>query len=117
MADMADMKMPLPENTAPMMTGDGPFGSVEMGGMFSVFKVRRDQKAGDYADPGWFGHPPGTVAQEVADGRMTPSSPPSPPKPAGEHDHGSSSMPRARQPAQDIEVQVRKPAGGAHDHH
>jgi len=108
MADMADMKMPLPENTAPMMTGDGPFGSVEMGGMFSVFKVRRDQKPGDYTDPGWFRHPPGTVAHEV--GEAPAASPP----PAG-HDHGASSMP-LQQP-QDIEVQVRKPGAGAHDHH
>ena len=52
------------------MTGDGnahsrqhhpddddqgrPFGSVEMGGMFSVLKVRHDQKPGDYKNPGWY---------------------------------------------------------------
>jgi hypothetical protein len=35
-----------------------------MGGMFSVVKVRRNQKRGDYTDPGWFKHPPGTVAYE-----------------------------------------------------
>ena len=57
MADMAEMDMPLPDNTAKMMTGDGPFGSVEMGGMFSMVKVRKDQKPGDYKDPGWFTHP------------------------------------------------------------
>ncbi|MCQ9379155.1 multicopper oxidase family protein [Methyloversatilis sp. XJ19-49] len=111
MADMADMKMPLPENTAPMMTGDGPFGSVEMGGMFSVFKVRRDLKPGDYSDPGWYAHPVGSVAHEV-DGAAVPSS-----KPAEDDTHGASSMPRQQQPEKDIEVQVRKPAGGAHDHH
>jgi len=33
--------------------------------MFSVLKVRREQKRGDYSDPGWFQHPPGTVAREV----------------------------------------------------
>ncbi len=64
MADMATMEMPLPENTLPMMTGDGPFGSVEMGGMFTVLKVRAEQKPGDYSDPGWYAHPPGTVAWE-----------------------------------------------------
>ena len=64
MADMAEMEMPLPENTIPMMTGEGPFGSVEMGGMFSVLKVRRDQKPGDYSNPAWYRHPPGTVAYE-----------------------------------------------------
>ncbi len=52
MADMAEMEMPLPDNTAPMMAGQGPFGSVEMGGMFTVLKVRRDQQPGDYARPG-----------------------------------------------------------------
>ena len=53
MADMSEMEMPLPDNTAPMMTGEGPFGSVEMGGMFSVLKVRKEQKPGDYSNPGW----------------------------------------------------------------
>jgi len=52
MADMGEMEMPLPDNTLPMMTGTGPYGPVEMGGMFTVFKVRRDQKPGDYKDPG-----------------------------------------------------------------
>jgi hypothetical protein len=64
MADMTEMKMPLPANTLPMMSGDGPFGSVEMGGMFSIFKVRKDQSPGDYKDPGWYQHPAGTLAQE-----------------------------------------------------
>ena len=54
------MEMPLPDNTAAMMTGSGPFGAVGMGGMFSVLKVRKEQKPGDYSDPGWFKHPPGT---------------------------------------------------------
>ena len=64
MADMGEMEMPIPENTAPMMTGQAQFGPVEMGGMFSVLKVRKDQKPGDYSDPGPFKNPPGTVAQE-----------------------------------------------------
>ncbi len=64
MADMAEMEMELPVNTAPMMTGQGPFGSVEMGGMFSMVKVRKDQKPGDYSDPGPYKYPEGTVAQE-----------------------------------------------------
>ncbi len=64
MADMGEMEMPIPDNTAPMMTGQGPFGPLEMGGMFSVLKVRKDQPAGSYKDPGWFQHPAGTVAYE-----------------------------------------------------
>ena len=64
MADMGEMEMPLPDNTAPMMTGSGQYGPLEMGGMFTVFKVRKEQKPGDYADPGPYRHPPGTVARE-----------------------------------------------------
>ena len=65
MADMGEMVMPLPNNTLPMMTGEGQFGPIEMGGMFTVLKVRKDQKAGDYSDPGWYDYPEGTVAYEV----------------------------------------------------
>ncbi|GAA4341650.1 copper oxidase [Pigmentiphaga soli] len=64
MAGMSEMQMPLPDNTLPMMSGQGPFGALEMGGMFSVLKVRDDVAPGDYSDPGWFRHPPGTVARE-----------------------------------------------------
>jgi len=65
MAEMGDMEMPMPANTLPMMTGFGQFGPIEMGGMFSVVKVREGLSASDYKDPGWFKHPPGTVAYEV----------------------------------------------------
>ena len=65
MADMGAMEMPLPNNTLPMMTGGGPFGSVEMGGMFTVVKVREGLAADDYKDPGWYRHPAGTIAHSV----------------------------------------------------
>jgi FtsP/CotA-like multicopper oxidase with cupredoxin domain len=68
MADMAAMSMPLPSNTLPMMTGTGPFGPIEMGGMFTVMKVREDLSPGDYRDPGWYKHPAGTVAFAVDTG-------------------------------------------------
>ena len=64
MADMGEMEMPLPDNTLAMMTGQGPMGPLEMGGMFTVVKVRPDVKPGDYRDPGWYKHPKGTVAWE-----------------------------------------------------
>ena len=48
-----------------MMTGTGPFGPIEMGGMFTVMKVRKDLAPGDYRDPGWYKHPLGSVAYEV----------------------------------------------------
>ncbi|WP_029001689.1 multicopper oxidase family protein [Azohydromonas australica] len=102
MADMGEMTMPLPDNTVPMMTGEGPFGGVEMGGMFSVIKVRRDQKPGDYSDPGWFKHPAGTVAYEWT-GQLA--------EPERSSDAGRSAMPRADKGTAPTEVQVRKPSG------
>jgi len=61
---MNGMKMPLPENTLPMMSGDGPFGGIDMGGMFTVVKVREGLARNDYKDPGWYRHPKGTLARE-----------------------------------------------------
>jgi hypothetical protein len=55
-----------PENTLPMMLGAGPFGELEMGGMFTVLKVRDDVARGDYRDPGWYRHPRGSVAQRLS---------------------------------------------------
>ncbi len=63
-AMMPGMEMPLPDNTLPMMGGDGQFGSVEMGGMFTVLKVRAGLAKDDYRDPGPYKNPPGTVAYE-----------------------------------------------------
>ena len=107
MADMAEMEMPLPENTIPMMTGEGPYGSVEMGGMFSVVKVRRDQKPGDYANPGWFKQPPGTQAYEWKGPPLA--------EPKRSSDGGKSAMPRASSTA--VEVQVRKPGKSSSNGH
>ncbi|CAN7414539.1 copper oxidase [Pseudoduganella sp. LjRoot289] len=101
---MGGMEMPLPENTLPMMTGQGPFGGVEMGGMFTVLKVRKDQKRGDYTDPGWYKHPAGTVAYEWT-GELPP--------PARSSSAGGHTMPVVNKP--EIEVTVRKPTGhGGH---
>lgn len=52
-----------PRNTLPMMMGRGPFGNIEMGGMFTTVKVRDDITS--YEDPGWYDHPKGTVAYLV----------------------------------------------------
>ena len=64
MHDMAEMEMPIPDNTLPMMTGTGPFGPIGMGGMFSVVKVRDNVARGDFKDPGPYRHPAGTLVRE-----------------------------------------------------
>ncbi|MGD9661041.1 MAG: multicopper oxidase family protein [Porticoccaceae bacterium] len=102
MADMTEMEMPLPDNTVPMMTGEGPFGSVEMGGMFSVVKVRADQKPNDYSNPGWFKHPKGTKAYQYKH-KMK--------EPTRSRSAGGKSMPRTSKAAEDVEVRIRKPIG------
>ncbi len=65
-AHMASMQMELPENTLPMMTGEGPHGPLGMGGMFTVLKTRTGQRRGDYSDPGWYAPPPGSMAYRTA---------------------------------------------------
>jgi FtsP/CotA-like multicopper oxidase with cupredoxin domain len=57
---------PGPVNTVAMMTGHGPHGNLEMGGMFTVVKVRDDQVPGNYRDPGWYRAPPRTTAVRVS---------------------------------------------------
>jgi hypothetical protein len=97
MADMGEMEMPLPDNTLPMMSGSGPFGAMEMGGMFTVVKVRDGLARNDYQDPGWYRHPAGSVAYEWT-GEPPPAARKSP-APAGKGD-----------------FKVKKPAGGHAGH-
>ena len=61
MGDHGAMKMPVPRNSIPMQGAPGPKGHVDMGGMFTVLKVR-DRVTGQ-TDPGWYADPPGTVAR------------------------------------------------------
>ena len=100
MADMGEMEMPIPDNTLPMMTGTGPFGSVEMGGMFTTVKVRKDLAHNDYKDPGWYKQPAGTTAYEWKG-----EPPPAPRVPA-------QSAPSA---SNEATLKVRKP-GQHHEH-
>ena len=102
MAEMGAMEMPIPDNTLPMMTGQGPFGGVEMGGMFSVLKVRKDQKPGDYRNPGWYRQPPGTQAFEWT-GALS--------DPARFQAESPGAMPLVQPARQTTPVQVRKPTG------
>ncbi|MBA2689634.1 MAG: copper oxidase [Burkholderiales bacterium] len=104
MADMGEMEMPLPDNTLPMMTGSGPYGAIEMGGMFTVVKIRAGLARDNYQDPGWYKHPQGSVAYEWngADRELPPAAKQSGP--------GSSSA----KPGEPV-LQVRK--GGSHSGH
>jgi len=99
MGDMGEMEMPLPDNTLPMMTGKGPFGAIDMGGMFTVFKIREDLARNDYNDPGWYKHPQGTVAYEWTGARPAAQR-------AAPADH------KAQGPAP-RELRARKPTGHA----
>ncbi|MDX2052316.1 MAG: copper oxidase [Polyangiaceae bacterium] len=60
MGNMEGMSMPVPPNSIPMVGGNGAFGEITMGGMFTILKVRQTlEKEGD---PGWYQPPPGTQA-------------------------------------------------------
>lgn len=63
MGNMAEMEMPIPPNSLPMRGAEGPFSYIDMGGMFTILKVRK-QLSGDL-DPGWYEHPAGTVAAKA----------------------------------------------------
>ena len=52
--------MELPENSIPMRGSPGPFSYIDMGGMFTILKIR--DGISSFEDPGWFKHPGGTVA-------------------------------------------------------
>ena len=52
--------MEVPKNSIPMVGARGPFDYITMGGMFTILKVR--EQLASYDDPGWYKHPPGTVA-------------------------------------------------------
>jgi FtsP/CotA-like multicopper oxidase with cupredoxin domain len=65
MGRMAEV-MPMPPNSIPMKGAVGPFGDyIGMGGMFTIIKVR-DRLASYDQDPGWYQHPPGTVALKAS---------------------------------------------------
>ena len=85
----------------------GERGMANMGGMFTVVKVRRDQKPGDYKDPGWYPQPAGTQAFEWT-GPLT--------EPARFKSEGGQSMPVQQKnvrPSGNVEMKVRKPSGHA----
>lgn len=60
MGGMGEMDMPVPSNSLPMRGGPGPFGYIDMGGMFTILKVRDNPHLSDVSQ--WYKHPSGTVA-------------------------------------------------------
>jgi hypothetical protein len=60
--EMGHMRMP--DNSIPMVGAPGPFSYIDMGGMFTILKVR--DRLDSYDDPGWYEHPPGTVAEAAS---------------------------------------------------
>ncbi len=70
MGEMADMGMQVPENSIPMVGGKGPHGTITMGGMFTIVKVR-DQVDEARKDPGWYQAPAGTVAMPATTAQLT----------------------------------------------
>jgi hypothetical protein len=58
MGDMMTMKQP--RNSISMLGGKGPFDQIDMGGMFTMIKVRK--KLTEETANAWYEHPKGTVA-------------------------------------------------------
>jgi FtsP/CotA-like multicopper oxidase with cupredoxin domain len=65
MGDMMDMRMGAPKNSIPMLGGKGQFAPIDMGGMFTIIKVRENLTG--YEDPGDYQFPPGTVATNATE--------------------------------------------------
>jgi len=68
MGGMGEMRMEIPPNTLPMRGGDGPYSYIDMGGMFTVLKVRDDPSTADPA--AWYQAPQGTVAASASEARL-----------------------------------------------
>ena len=63
MGEMMHMKQP--RNAISMVGGKGPFDQIDMGGMFTIVKIRPQLTAETAA--AWYEHPPGTVAALASD--------------------------------------------------
>jgi FtsP/CotA-like multicopper oxidase with cupredoxin domain len=68
MHGMAEMSMPVPDNSVPMKGMPGPFGLIDMGGMFTLVKVR--ERLDGEGDPGWYAHPENTVARPATPAQL-----------------------------------------------
>lgn len=68
MGGMGEMEMPIPPNSLPMRGAPGPFGYIDMGGMFTVLKVREEPSTADLH--GWYEYPKGSVADRADPARL-----------------------------------------------
>ncbi len=64
MGGMGAMGMPVPNNSLPMVGAPGPFDYIDMGGMFTILKVR--DVVDEHTASSWYSHPEGTVATIAA---------------------------------------------------
>jgi hypothetical protein len=104
MADMGEMEMPLPDNTIPMMTGQGPFGRWRWAACSACSRCAATRSRATTATPAGK-HPAGTVAHEYT-GPMA--------EPARFSAEGGQSMPRVRKPATPTEVRCKPTSHGEH---
>jgi FtsP/CotA-like multicopper oxidase with cupredoxin domain len=68
MGGMGDMNMPAPTNSVPMRGTPGPYGTIDMGGMFTIVKVREHVES---ADPkGWYAQPAGSQSSKATSDQL-----------------------------------------------
>lgn len=68
MGEMGGMGMKVPPNSLPMVGAPGKHGYIDMGGMFTIIKIRENLSS--YDDPGWYENPPGTLAAAATDDEL-----------------------------------------------
>jgi hypothetical protein len=68
MGGMAEHPMPMPDNSVPMKGAKGPFGFIDMGGMFTIVKIRDRLPAS--GEVGWYQHPEGTVSTAASGAQL-----------------------------------------------
>lgn len=68
MGGMGEMEMSVPDNSLPMRGAPGPFGYIDMGGMFTFLKVRDKLTPEDIE--GFYSYPAGTVTNLASPSQM-----------------------------------------------
>ena len=100
--------MPLPDNTVADDDGHRALRLGRDGRHVQRRQGAQGAKPGDYKDPGWYKHPPGTQAYEMDGGPLAEAT--------RFKDEGGQSMPVQSKAEPDTEVKVRKPSGHSSHH-